>query len=99
MLQPFQGIIGGSRITTLSKGVFCFFVFIHMKFTINRQRLPDDATRSMEIHSNPATITFNIEIQINIKLHTHTKLKEQKINVGKKQITSERRFLTTNLGT
>ena len=33
---------------------------MHLKFTINKQRLQDEATRRMEIHSNPVTITFNI---------------------------------------
>ena len=43
-----------------------FFFYIPINFTVNKQRLQDDATRSMEIHSNPVTITFNIDIQIDI---------------------------------
>ena len=43
-----------------------FFLYIPIKFYKNKQGLQDDATRSMEIHSNPVTITFNIDIQIDI---------------------------------
>ena len=70
----------------------CFLLFIPIKFTINRLRLQDDATSSMEIHSNPATITFNIDIQSNIKLHTTTNLKQQKTNVRKNKLQEREGF-------
>ena len=42
------------------------FFYIPIKFYKNKQGLQDDATRNMEIHSNPVTITFNIDLQIDI---------------------------------
>ena len=42
------------------------FFYIPIKFYENNQGLQDDTTRSMDIHSNPVTITFNIDIQIDI---------------------------------
>ena len=45
-----------------------FILLFHQNLTINKQRLQNDATRSMEIHNNPVTIIFNIKIQINIQI-------------------------------
>ena len=42
------------------------FFYIPIKFYKNKQGLQEDPTRSMEIHSNPVTITFDIDIQLDI---------------------------------
>ena len=44
---------------------FPFYMF-QLNFSVNKQRLQDDATRSMEIHNNPVTMIFNIDIQISV---------------------------------
>ena len=46
--------------------ILLLLFYIPIKLYKNKQGLQDDATRSMEIHSNPVTITFNIDIQIDI---------------------------------
>ncbi len=37
-------------------------LIIPIKFLINMQKLQDNAPKSIEIHINPVTMTFNIEI-------------------------------------
>ena len=57
---------GRFGITNQTHPKFYHFFNIPIKFYKNKQGLQDDATRSMEIHSNPVTITLNIDIQIDI---------------------------------
>ena len=40
--------------------IVCVFFYIPIKFANNMQRLQNDATGSIEIYSNFATIEFNI---------------------------------------
>ena len=60
----------------LGRRGYYFFFYILIKFTITITKLQDDATGSMEIHSNPAALqltlnTLNIYM-INITINTDT---------------------------
>ena len=66
--KNFKRKLGGNKYQfPLQCSIFNLLVFdSNKKFYNSRHRLQDDAIRSMGKHSNPVTITFNIEFQIHI---------------------------------